>query len=139
MADSVAKYGRGQTIFVQGEASEDVLYVLDGGVKLSVLSQGGREAVVGLLGPGDFFGEGCLAGQRVRMGNASAITSSAIAIVAKGRMLQLLRTEHSVAGRFIAHMLWRNIRIEEDLINQLLNSPDKRRPLTINRALNVVL
>ena len=65
-------------------------------------SQGGREAVVGLLGPGDFFGEGCLAGQRVRMGNATAITSSAIAIVAKGRMLQLLRTEHSVAGRFIA-------------------------------------
>ena len=83
MAKTIAEYGRGETIFTQGDACEDVLYIQTGGVKLSVLSKTGREAVVAMLGPGDFFGEGCLAGQPVRMGSATAITPSVILFVGK--------------------------------------------------------
>jgi CRP/FNR family cyclic AMP-dependent transcriptional regulator len=123
---STVKYGRGETIFTQGDACKSVLYIQSGGVKLSVLSKTGREAVVAMLGPGDFFGEGCLAGQPVRMGSASAITPSVIRIVGKAKMVRLLHRQHAMSDRFISHMLARNIRIEEDLIDQLFNSSEKR-------------
>ena len=125
-ARTVAAYARGESIFTQGDASEDVLYIQSGGVKLSVLSKTGREAVVATLGPGDFFGEGCLAGQPIRRGTATAITPSVILLIQKATMLRLLHHQHAMSDRFISHMLARNIRIEEDLIDQLFNSSEKR-------------
>ena len=123
---AVAAYGRDETIFTQGDLCADVFYIQVGGVKLSVLSKTGKEAVVAMLGPGDFFGEGCLAGQPVRMGSATALTPSVILLVAKEKMVRLLHKQHAMSDRFIAHMLSRNIRIEEDLIDQLFNSSEKR-------------
>jgi CRP-like cAMP-binding protein len=102
------------------------MYIQSGGVKLSVLSKSGREAVVAMLGPGEFFGEGCLAGQSVRIGSASAITPSVVLGVRKQKMVQLLHSQPAMSDRFIAHMLARNTRIEEDLIDQLFNSSEKR-------------
>ena len=131
VARTVVKYGRGETIFTQGESAKHVLYIQSGGVKLSVLSKAGREAVVAMLGPGDFFGEGCLAGQPFRIGSATAITPSVILLVAKQKMVQLLHRQHTMSDRFIAHMLSRNIRIEEDLIDQLFNSSEKRLARTL--------
>src|SRR5437870_9541526 len=126
VARKIVEYRRSETIFTQGDPCDSVLYIQKGGVKLSVLSKTGREAVVAMLGPGDFFGEGCLAGQRLRMGSAAAITPSAILRVAKEKMVQLLHKQHAMSDRFISHMLARNIRIEEDLIDQLFNSSEKR-------------
>jgi CRP-like cAMP-binding protein len=126
IAKSSMEYGRGETIFTQGDVCEDVLYIQTGGVKLSVLSKTGREAVVAMLGPGDFFGEGCLAGQPIRMGSATAITPSVILLIGKEKMIRLLHKQHAISDRFISHMLSRNIRIEEDLIDQLFNSSEKR-------------
>jgi CRP/FNR family transcriptional regulator, cyclic AMP receptor protein len=128
---SSVQYGRDESIFAQGDPCKDVMYIQAGGVKLSVLSKNGKEAVVAMLGPGDFFGEGCLAGQRLRIGSATAITPSIILLVPKPRMLRLLHEEHSMSDRFIAHMLTRNIRIEEDLIDQLFNSSEKRLARTL--------
>jgi CRP-like cAMP-binding protein len=107
------------------------MYIRAGAVKLSVLSKSGKEAVIAMLGPGDFFGEGCLAGQPVRMGSATAITPSAILLVGKDRMARLLHKHHAMSDRFITHMLSRNIRIEEDLIDQLFNSSEKRLARTL--------
>jgi CRP-like cAMP-binding protein len=107
------------------------MYIQTGGVKLSVLSKNGREAVVAMLGPGDFFGEGCLAGQPVRMGHASAITPSTILLIGKAKMVGLLHKQRAMSDRFITHMLARNIRIEEDLIDQLFNSSEKRLARTL--------
>ena len=121
-----AQYRRGDAVFTQGDACEHVMYIQTGGVKLSVLSKTGREAVVAMLGPGDFFGEGCLAGQPNRIGSATAITSSTILLVGKEKMVGLLRKQRAMSGRFISHMLARNIQIEEDLIDQLSNSSEKR-------------
>jgi CRP/FNR family cyclic AMP-dependent transcriptional regulator len=126
MAKAGVEYGRGSTIFAQGDTCEGVLYIQTGGVKLSVMSKTGREAVVAMLGPGDFFGEGCLAGQPLRMGSATSITPSVILLVAKDKMVRLLHKQHDMSDRFISHMLSRNIRIEEDLIDQLFNSSEKR-------------
>jgi len=131
VAKTVVQYGRGEAIFAQGDTCEHVMYIKAGGVKLSVLSKTGREAVVAMLGPGDFFGEGCLAGQQLRMGSATAITPSAILLVRKGKMVQLLHRQHAMSDRFISHMLARNIRIEEDLIDQLFNSSEKRLARTL--------
>jgi len=128
---TVGEYGRGETVFRQGDACEDVFYVQTGGIKLSVLSKTGREAVVAMLGPGDFFGEGCLAGQPVRMGSATAITPSLVLVVKKEKMVRLLHRQHAMSDRFISHMLSRNIRIEEDLIDQLFNSSEKRLARTL--------
>src|SRR5204862_7315816 len=102
---TIAEYGRGDAIFKQGDACEHVMYIQNGGVKLSVLSKSGREAVVAMLGPGEFFGEGCLAGQIFRMGSAAAVTPSAVLRVAKGQMAKLLHKQHTMADRFISHML----------------------------------
>jgi len=118
----VVAYGRGQPIFVPGDPCHDVMYVRSGGVKVSVLSRAGHEAVVAVLGPGDFFGEGCLAGQLIRKNTATAITPAMILKVHKAMMIRLLHKEHAMSDRFIAHMLARNRRIEEDLIDQLFNS-----------------
>ncbi len=125
-ANTLATFHRGGTIFTQGDPSEDVFYIQSGGVKLSVLSKLGREAVVGMLGPGDFFGEGCLAGQPLRMGTATAIGPSVILLIHKDEMVRLLHKQRAMSDRFIAHMLSRNIRIEENLVDQLFNSSEKR-------------
>jgi CRP/FNR family cyclic AMP-dependent transcriptional regulator len=126
LARPAVKFARNASVFQQGDVADHVLYIQSGGVKLSVVSKAGREAVVAMLGPGDFFGEGCLAGQKLRMGSATAITPSAILLVPKQAMVGLLHKEHEMSDRFIAHMLARNIRIEEDLIDQLFNSSEKR-------------
>jgi CRP-like cAMP-binding protein len=126
VAKTIVRYGRGESIFSQGDACDHVMYIQSGGVKLSVLSKTGREAVIAMLGPGDFFGEGCLAGQPIRMGSASAIAPSVILRVGKQAMVRLLHKQREMSDRFIAHMLARNIRIEEDLIDQLFNSSEKR-------------
>ena len=126
VAKTIAQFSRGESIFTQGDDATHVLYIRSGGVKLSVLSKNGREAVVAMLGPGDFFGEGCLAGQALRMGSASAITPTAVLMVRKEEMVRLLHTQHTMSDRFIRHMLARNLRIEEDLIDQLFNSSEKR-------------
>jgi CRP-like cAMP-binding protein len=131
VARTVGTYERGQKVFAQGDPAKHVLYVQAGGVKLSVLSKTGREAVVAMLSPGDFFGEGCLAGQRLRMGSATAMTDSSILRVNKTNMVRLLHKQHELSDRFIAHMLARNIRIEEDLIDQLFNSAEKRLARTL--------
>ncbi len=131
VARIVSTYSRGETIFTQGDASEDVLYIKDGGVKLSVLSRTGKEAVVAMLGPGDFFGEGSLAGQAVRISTATALTPSTILLIRKSAMARLLHEQHDMSDRFISHMLARNIRIEEDLVDQLLNSSEKRLARTL--------
>ena len=131
VARSAVQYGRGDSIFTQGDACEHVMYIQAGGVKLSVLSKTGKEAVVAMLGPGDFFGEGCLAGQPFRIGSATAITPSTILLVGKEKMVGLLHKQHAMSDRFISHMLARNIRIEEDLIDQLFNSSEKRLARTL--------
>ena len=127
----IADFRRGEVIFTQGDPCEHVLYIQKGGVKLSVLSKSGREAVVAMLGPGEFFGEGCLAGQPVRMGSASATTDSTILLIDKEPMVELLHRQHGMSDRFIVHMLARNIRIEEDLVDQLFNSSEKRLARTL--------
>src|SRR3989441_12788534 len=126
IAKKIVEYRRTDVIFTQGDPCDHVLYIQKGSVKLSVLSKAGREAVVAMLGPGEFFGEGCLAGQPVRMGSATAATDSTILLVDKDQMVHLLHEQHALSDRFIAHMLARNIRIEEDLIDQLFNSSEKR-------------
>ena len=131
VARTVVIYKTSQSIFAQGDLAKHVLYIQTGGVKLSVLSKTGREAVVAMLAPGDFFGEGCLAGQRLRMGSATAMTPSSIMRVGKTNMVRLLHKQHELSDRFIAHMLARNIRIEEDLIDQLFNSAEKRLARTL--------
>ena len=126
LARTVTKYANSAVLFSQGDPAAAVLYLQEGSVKLSVLSRTGKEAVVAILGPGDFFGEGCLAGQPQRMSTATAIRSSTVLIVEKPQMLQILHTQPALADRFLSHMLARNIRIEEDLIDQLFNSSEKR-------------
>ena len=127
----ILSYRRGEVIFSQGDAPTSVMHVHEGAVKLSVLSELGREAVVAVRGPGDFFGEGCLAGQRVRMGTATAITPSTILVLRKARMLRLLHEQPELTDRFIAHMISTNIRIERDLIDQIFNHYEKRLARTL--------
>lgn len=123
---TVTSYSVGEPIFTQGDPCDQIMYVQSGGVKLSVLSKTGKEAVVAMLGPGDFFGEGCLAGQPVRMGSATAVLPTTILRVEKRVMVDLLHKQREMSDRFISHLLSRNIRIEEDLVDQLFNSSEKR-------------
>jgi CRP/FNR family cyclic AMP-dependent transcriptional regulator len=127
----IVEFRRAESIYSQGDSCDAVLYIQAGNVKLSVLSKTGREAVVALLGPGEFFGEGCLAGQPVRMGSATALSRTTILFVDKEAMISLLHKQHALSDRFIAHMLARNIRIEEDLVDQLFNSSEKRLARTL--------
>ena len=131
MSRKIVTYRRGETIFRQGDPADHVLYIQKGAVKLSVISKAGRQAVVAMLGPGEFFGEGCLAGQIVRMGSAAAAAGSTILQVDKDSMVRVLHEQHALSDRFIAHMLARNIRIEEDLVDQLFNSSEKRLARTL--------
>ena len=125
-ARRVVKFRRSEKIYTQGDPAKGVKYIQNGGVKLSVINEDGKEAVVAILGPGDFFGEGCLAGQLVCMGTATAIVPTSILFIEKKEMMRALRTEHAFSDLFISHILTRNIRIEEDLIDQLFNSSEKR-------------
>jgi CRP-like cAMP-binding protein len=124
-AREVAAYRRSEVIFAQGDAGDSVFYIQAGGVKLSVVSTAGREAIVAMLGPGDFFGEGGLAGQSVRKTTATALTPTTVLVIGKAEMMRVLRAEHALSDRFIAYMLSRNIRIEEDLLDQLFDTTEK--------------
>lgn len=122
----ISEYRRNETIYTQGDAAESVMYVQKGGVKLSVVNGSGREAVVAMFGPTDFFGEGCMAGQTVRMGTAAAVTPTTILVIEKNELLRVLHAEQDLSDHFIRYMLAHNIRVEEDLIDQLFNSSEKR-------------
>jgi CRP-like cAMP-binding protein len=125
------RFSTGAVVFAQGAQANSVFYVQEGGIKLSVLSSTGKEAVVAMLGPGDFFGEGCLAGQLLRMGTATSVMRTALLRVPKRDMVRMLHEHAEFSDRFLAHMLTRNIRIEEDLVDQLFNSSEKRLARTL--------
>jgi CRP/FNR family cyclic AMP-dependent transcriptional regulator len=123
---SVSTYRKKQVVFVQGDRADAVFYVERGQIKLTVVSEQGRSAIVAVLGRGDFFGEGCLAGQPVRMATASAVTDASVVRVERRAMIGLLHARSPFSERFMAHLLARNVRIEEDLVDQLFNSTEKR-------------
>jgi CRP-like cAMP-binding protein len=125
------EYERLAVIFSQGDPGDSVMYIKSGAVRLSVLSHTGKEAIVGMLGPGDFIGEGALAGQPVRMGTATAVAATSVLVLPKKQMIQLLHDVPGFSDRFIEYMLQRNIRIEEDLVDQLFNSSEKRLARTL--------
>jgi CRP/FNR family transcriptional regulator, cyclic AMP receptor protein len=127
----VMEYGRGESIYSQGEAASSVMYIQKGGVKLSVVNGSGKEAVVAMFGPSDFFGEGCMAGQTVRMGTTTAVTPTTLLVIQKEELLRVLHAEHTLSDHFISYMLAHNIRVEEDLIDQLFNSSEKRLARTL--------
>jgi len=131
VARKVVEFRKSQKIYSQGEPATTVVYIQEGGVKLSVVNEVGKEAVVAILGPADFIGEGCLAGQEFRMGTATAITPTAALIIEKNEMMRVLHAEHELSDRFMSYILSRNIRIEEDLIDQLFNSSEKRLARTL--------
>ena len=131
MARKVAEFRRNESIYTQGEAANSVMYVQRGGVKFSVVNGSGREAVVAMFGPSDFFGEGCMAGQTVRMGTATAITPTTLLVIEKDELLRVLHAEHELSDHFIRYMLAHNIQVEEDLIDQLFNSSEKRLARTL--------
>jgi CRP-like cAMP-binding protein len=131
MARKVVEYRRSQKIYSQGDPATSVMYIQKGGVKLSVVNEVGKEAVLAVLGPGDFFGEGSMAGQSVRMGTATAITPTTLLDIEKNEMIRVLHAEHAFSDRFVSYMLSRNIRIEEDLMDQLFNSSEKRLARTL--------
>jgi CRP-like cAMP-binding protein len=118
-------------IFSQGNPSDAVFYIQKGRVKLTIISEQGKEAVIAILGAGDFLGEACLMGQVLRVASATAIVPSAILRIEKGEMLRVLQKERALSGLFIAHLLSRNLRIEEDLVDQLFNSTEKRLARTL--------
>ena len=126
VARTIRKYARPAVIFSQGDPANDVFYIQTGSVKLSVLSRTGKEAVVAVLGQGDFFGEGCLASQPRRIATASAMSATSALVIEKPKMQEILHKQPALAERFLAHMLARNIRVEEDLVDQLFNSSEKR-------------
>jgi CRP-like cAMP-binding protein len=128
---TVVEYRRETVVFSQGDPAHDVRFVQKGAVRLSVLSHNGKEAVVAMLAPGDFFGEGVLAGQSVRMANAIASAPTSVLIIDKAAMIRLLHEEPDFSDRFISYMLARNIRIEADLVDQLFNSSEKRLARTL--------
>jgi CRP-like cAMP-binding protein len=115
-----------ETIFAQGDEADAVFYIQKGKVRLSVVSKTGKEATIGILNEGSFFGEGALAGQVLRMGSAAAMTDCELLRVDKKAMMSALHSEHSLSDMFVAYLLGRNIRYEEDLVDQLFNSSEKR-------------
>ena len=122
----IVSYAKGKIVFSQGQPSDAVMYIQKGGIKISVLSRTGKEAVVAMLGRGDFFGEGALTGQAIRIGTATTTTATTILIIEKAAMLQLLRDEPTFSERFISYILARNLRVEADLVDHLFNSSEKR-------------
>jgi CRP/FNR family cyclic AMP-dependent transcriptional regulator len=126
VARKVVEFSKKATIYAQGEPAKAVMYIQQGGVKLSVVNSTGKEAVVAILKPGDFFGEGCLAAQPIRIGAATSVAATTVLVIEKDEMIRVLHTEHEFSDRFISYMLTRNIRIEADLVDQLFNSTEKR-------------
>jgi CRP/FNR family transcriptional regulator, cyclic AMP receptor protein len=123
---AVSIYRADQPVFAQGEPADSVFYIQEGQVKVTVLSEQGKEAIVAILGAGDFCGEGCLAGQPRRMATAAAMEDCAIMRMEKAAMIRLLHDEPEFSERFMAHLLARNVRVEADLVDQLFNSSEKR-------------
>jgi CRP/FNR family cyclic AMP-dependent transcriptional regulator len=123
---SVADYRKGQIVYTQGKLADSVFYIQSGKVRKTVVSEQGKEAVVALLGTGDFFGEGCLTGEPLRLATVSAMTECVIVRIAKADITRVIHEEPAFAEQFIAHLLSRNSRVEEDLVNQLFNSSEKR-------------
>jgi CRP-like cAMP-binding protein len=131
VARKALEYRRSAVIYSQGDPTKGVKYIRKGRVKLTVANEVGKEAVLAILGPSDFFGEGCLAGQPICMATATAIVPTSILFIEKAEMMRVLHQEHELSDRFISHMLRRNIRIEEDLVDQLFNSSEKRLARTL--------
>jgi CRP/FNR family transcriptional regulator, cyclic AMP receptor protein len=127
----VTEFCKKQAIFSQGDAADSVMYIQRGSVKLTVVNESGKEAVVAILGAGEFLGEGAMVGQTVRMGTATAIVPTTVLIIRKDEMTRVLHAEHELSDRFISYMLRRNIRVEADLIDQLFNSTEKRLARTL--------
>jgi CRP-like cAMP-binding protein len=127
----VVLHRAGDVVYSQGDRCDSVFYVQEGEVKLAVLSPSGKEAVVAIFGPGDFFGEGALAGQPLRLASATATCASTLLVVEKERMTHLLHEQHALSDRFLAHLLKRNSRVEADLVDQLFNSSEKRLARTL--------
>jgi CRP-like cAMP-binding protein len=127
----VVKHRSGAVIYSQGDPCDSVLYIQNGGVKLRVISHAGKEAIVAMLGPGDFFGEGALAGQPLRMAAAIATSASTVLAIEKSQMIRVLHEQHALSDRFLTHILARNIRVEADLVDQLFNSSEKRLARTL--------
>ena len=125
------EYRKRQTIFAQGDECQSVLYLQRGVVKLTVTSEAGREAVIAMLAAGDFFGEGCIAGQPMRIATAVAMEPTSVLEITKKEMMRVIHEEPKFSDRFVAHMLKRNVRIEEDLTDQLFNSSEKRLARTL--------
>src|SRR5579859_3272598 len=115
VARKIGEFRRGESIYSQGEVADSVMYIQTGGVKFTVVNGSGKEAVVAMFGPNDFFGEGCMAGQPLRMGTTSAIKPTTVLAIQKKELLRVLHLEHELSDHFISYMLARNIRIEEDL------------------------
>jgi CRP/FNR family cyclic AMP-dependent transcriptional regulator len=126
LARKIVEFRKKDTVFAQGDAAVNVLYIQQGSVKLSVVNHAGKEAVVAVLGAGDFFGEGCLTGQSVRIGTATAVAPTSVLQIERKEMMRVLHEEHEFSDRFISYMLNRNIRVEADLVDQLFNSTEKR-------------
>lgn len=122
----LVSYRKAEAIFSQGEKSDSVFYLQTGTIKIAVTSSSGKEAVVAILRPGDFFGEGCIAGQPLRVSRATTMEPSTVLEIEKQEMIRVLHEEHEFSDRFLAHMLKRNVRIEQDLVDQLFNSSEKR-------------
>src|SRR6202795_1343085 len=122
----IAAFERKQTIFAQGDSSDAVFYIQSGKVSLTVVSKNGKEATIGVLNEGAFFGEGCLTGQALRMSSATAMTDCSVMRIEKKSMIEVLHREHEFSDMFVAYLLTRNIRYEEDLVDQLFNSSEKR-------------
>jgi CRP/FNR family cyclic AMP-dependent transcriptional regulator len=122
----VAEFAKDEQIYSQGDAAESVMYIQKGNVKFSVVSAAGKVAVVAMLGPSDFLGEGCLAGQSLRLGTATAITPTTLLAIDKNELLQMLRTQDKLSDSFVAYILCHKNRVEEALIDQLFNSSEKR-------------
>ena len=131
LSRKMRQFKRAEVVFSQGAAAESVMYIQEGGVKITAVSASGKEAIIAILGPGEFFGEGCLAGQTVRMGNATAITASTVLVIDKKEMQNVLHKHHDLSDLFINFVLTRNIRVEEDLVDQLFNSTEKRLARTL--------
>ena len=131
VARKVRQFKSADIIFSQGTPANSVMYVQEGAVKITAVSEGGKEAIITILGPGDFFGEGCLAGQPLRMGNATATIPSTVLVIDKKEMQNVLHEQHELSNLFIHFVLTRNIRIEEDLVDQLFNSTEKRLARTL--------
>ena len=131
VARKVVEYRRSEKAYSQGDPPTDVMYIQKGEIKLSVVNKVGKEAVVAILGPDDFFGEGCLARESVRRETAAALTPATVLAIQKNEMIRMLHAERAFADRFITYMLERNGRIEEDLIDQLFNSSEKRLARTL--------